>query len=68
MGWRAYKAFQPAVPLVAGHCYLFGGLYGQVDWSLGITLQGSFVVTFKTELSKLPNSKPKLKPKLLADK
>jgi len=35
MGWRAYKAFQPAVLPVAGHCYLFGGLYGQVGWSLG---------------------------------
>jgi len=31
------RRFQPAVPPVAGHCYLFGGLYGQVGWSLGIT-------------------------------
>ena len=35
MGWRAYKTFQPAVSLVARHCYLFGGLYGQAGWSLG---------------------------------
>jgi len=34
MGWRAYKTFQPAVSPVARHCYLFGGLYGQVGWSL----------------------------------
>jgi hypothetical protein len=36
MGWRAYKTFQPAVSPVAGHYYLFGGMYGQVGWSLGI--------------------------------
>jgi len=35
MGWRAYKTFQPAVSPVARHCYLFGGLYAQVGWSLG---------------------------------
>ena len=35
MGWRAYKTFQPAVSPVARHCYLFGGLFGQVGWSLG---------------------------------
>jgi len=34
MGWRAYKAFQPAARPVARHCcYLFGGLYGQVGWA-----------------------------------
>ena len=38
IGWRAYKTFQPAVSPVARHCYLFGGLYGQVGWSLGITI------------------------------
>jgi len=34
MGCRAYKTFQLAVSSVARHCYLFGGLYGQVGWSL----------------------------------
>jgi len=34
MGWRAYKAFQPAARPVARHCcYLFGGLYGRVGWA-----------------------------------
>ena len=38
MGWRAYKTFPISSLPVARHCYLFGGLYGQVGWSLGITI------------------------------
>jgi hypothetical protein len=35
MGWRAYKTFPTSSLPVARHCYLFGGLFGQVGWSLG---------------------------------
>ena len=38
MGWRAYKTFPTSSLPVARHCYLFEGLYGQVGWSLGITM------------------------------
>ena len=36
MDCRAYKTFPTGSLPVARHCYLFGGLYGQVGQSLGI--------------------------------
>ena len=33
IGWRAYKAFQPAVHPVAGHCCYLFSLHDRVGWA-----------------------------------